>query len=247
MQARRVEDGNLKAAALLVVLGPELSANVLKHLPEDMIERLTNEVMDLGKIDESIRDSILEECYQLSLAQDYVSSGGESYASEMLQNALGKQRATEVLQRITNAAKAIPFEFIRATDPAQLTNFIQNEHPQTIALILAHLNPIQSAKILSGLEPELQTEVVIRLASMDRTTPEIVAQVEEVLKRKLSTMVTRDYSSPGGIETLVKILNQVDRGTEKAIFEYLGKINPAMSEEIRQKLEAVCLPGYNSA
>lgn len=229
-------DGKLKAAALLVSLGPELSANILKLLPEEVIERMTSEVMDLGEIDSPVRDTILEEAYQLSLAEDYVASGGVKYAAEMLQNALGKQKAGEVLEKVTNATKPIPFEFVRSTDPAQLASFIQSEHPQTIALILAHLQPLQAAQVLAGFTPELQTEVALRLASMDRTPPDVINQVEAVLRRKLSNMLTRDYASPGGIEALVKVLNNVDRATEKAIFESLDTINPVMSEEIRQHM-----------
>ncbi|MFH1485722.1 MAG: flagellar motor switch protein FliG [Chloroflexota bacterium] len=229
-------DGRLKAAALLVALGPELSANILKHLPEDFIESMTSEVMDLGELDGSVRDTILEECYQLSLAEDYVSTGGVKYAAEMLQNALGKQKAGEVLEKVTSANKPLPFEFVRSTDPAQLASFIQSEHPQTIALILAHLNPTQSAQVLSSLEAEMRTEVALRLASMDRTAPDVISQVEDVLRRKLSSMITSDYASAGGIDTLVKILNNVDRTTEKAIFESLESINPIMAEEIRENM-----------
>lgn len=229
-------DGKLKAAALLVALGPELSANILKHLPEEIIESMTSEVMDLGEIDAPVRDTILQECYQLSLAEDYVTSGGVKYAAEMLQNALGKQKAAEVLAKVTNATKPVPFEFVRATDPAQLASFIQSEHPQTIALVMAHLHPAQAAQILSGLEASLQAEVTLRLASMDRTAPSVIAQVEEVLRRKMSSVLTHDYASAGGIENLVQVLNNVDRATEKSIFAALDRVNPVMSKEIHEHM-----------
>jgi flagellar motor switch protein FliG len=226
--------GKQKAAALLIALGPELSAQVLKHLKEDDMERLTLEVVSMEKMSEELKDEVLEECYTTALARNFITSGGVEYARDMLTQAVGRQKAEEIIARMATIRRPHPFDFIKETDPAQLVSFIQNEHPQTIALILSHLPANQAASILSSLSAEQQADVAIRIAVMDRTPPEVVASVEDVLKKKLSTVLSQDYTSVGGTEFLVKVLSNVDRGTEKGILETLEEVSPELAEEVRK-------------
>jgi flagellar motor switch protein FliG len=226
--------GRQKAAALLISLGPETSAEVLKHFKESEIEALTVEVFQLEKISEEMKGQILEECYHMALARDFLTSGGMDYARDMLVRALGKERAQEVIERLAAARRPQRFAFVRDSDPSQLAQFIGSEHPQTIALILSHLQPVQAAQTMAFLTPEVRTEVALRIATMDRTPPEVVEQVEDVLKRKLSSVISRDYTSVGGTQFLVNVLTTVDRGAEKQILEYLDETNAELAAEIRK-------------
>jgi flagellar motor switch protein FliG len=226
--------GRQKAAALLISLGPEASAEVLKHFKESEIEALTVEVFQLEKIGEELKSQILEEVYHMALARDFLTSGGMDYARDMLVRALGRDRAQEVIERLAASRRPQRFAFVRDSEPSQLAQFIGNEHPQTIALILSHLQPVQAAQTMSYLTPEVRTEVALRIATMDRTPPEVVEQVEDVLKRKLSSVITRDYTSVGGTQFLVNVLTTVDRGTEKQILEYLDDTNAELAGEIRK-------------
>jgi len=233
---RQALAGKEKAAILLISLGPELSAQVLKHLREDQIEELTLEIASMRRIDPEVRDRVMEEFHQLCLAREYIAQGGIEYAREVLEQALGTQRALDIINRLTASLQVRPFDFARKTDAAQLLNFIQNEHPQTIALVTAYLQPEQAAAILSALPPEKQIDVAKRMALMDSTSPEIIQQVEQVLERKLSTLTNQEYARAGGVETVVKVLNQVDRGTEKTILEALEREEPQLAEEIKRRL-----------
>lgn len=233
---RRALAGKEKAAILLISLGPELSAKVLKHLREDQIEELTLEIASMRRIEPEVRDRVMEEFHQLCLAREYIAQGGIEYAREVLEQALGTQRALDIINRLTASLQVRPFDFARKMDAAQLLNFIQNEHPQTIALVTAYLQPEQAAAILSALPPEKQIDVAKRMALMDSTSPEIIQQVEHVLERKLSTLTNQEYARAGGVETVVKVLNQVDRGTEKTILEALEREEPQLAEEIKRRL-----------
>jgi flagellar motor switch protein FliG len=233
---RRALAGKEKAAILLISLGPELSAKVLKYLREDQIEELTLEIASMRRIEPEVRDRVMEEFHQLCLAREYIAQGGIEYAREVLEQALGTQRALDIINRLTASLQVRPFDFARKMDAAQLLNFIQNEHPQTIALVTAYLQPEQAAAILSALPPEKQIDVAKRMALMDSTSPEIIQQVEHVLERKLSTLTNQEYARAGGVETVVKVLNQVDRGTEKTILEALEREEPQLAEEIKRRL-----------
>lgn len=226
--------GRQKAAALLIALGPELSAQVLKNFRDSDVEKITLEVFGLERISEQVKDQVLQECHQMALARSFITSGGVEYARQMLENAMGKSKAEEVFARLSTARRSYPFDFVRETDPAQLANFIQGEYPQTIALILAHLNPQRAAAVVARLPEELQPEVAARLASMDRTPPEVIHQVEEVLKAKLATVLTSEVRAVGGVEFLVKVLTNADRGTEKAVLDYLDETNPDLAVEVRK-------------
>ena len=234
VHAQRSLRGRQKAAALLISLGPETSAEVLKHFKESEIEALTVEVFQLEKISEELKNQVLEECYHMAVARDFLTSGGMDYARDMLVRALGRERAQEVIERLATTRRPQRFAFVRDSDPAQLAQFIGSEHPQTIALILSHLQPTQAAQTMSYLTPEVRAEVALRIATMDRTPPEVVEQVEDVLKRKLSSVITRDYTSVGGTQFLVNLLTTVDRGTEKQILEYLDEANVELAGEVRK-------------
>jgi len=231
-----VISGRQKAAILLISLGPELSSKVFKHLREDEIEQLSLEIASVRKVTPEKKERVLEEFHNLCVAQDYISQGGIEYAREILERALGTQKAIDILQRLTATLQVRPFEFARKTEPAQLLNFIQNEHPQTIALIMAYLQPDQSAIILSALPPDVQSDVARRVATMDRTSPEVLREVEKVLERKLSSLMTQDFASAGGVEALVEVLNRVDRSTEKTIIESLEMQDPELAEEIKRRM-----------
>ncbi len=236
MQEIRKLSGRQKAAILLVALGPEISAQVFKHLDEDEIEQLTLEIANVRKVEPETKEKIVEEFHQMCLAQEYISQGGISYAKEVLEKALGQQKAYEIISRLTATLQVRPFDFARKSDPQQILNFIQNEHPQTIALVLSYLEPTQAAQILSWLPPERQSEVARRIALMESTSPEVINQVEHILEQKLSSTVTDDYTMAGGIEAVVQILNGVDRGTERTILEELEIRDPELAEEIKKRM-----------
>ncbi|WP_458119184.1 flagellar motor switch protein FliG [Paenibacillus sp. Z6-24] len=228
--------GRQKAAILLVALGPEVSAQIFKHLRDEEIEQLTLEIANVRKVESGDKDTIIAEFHQICLAQEYISQGGINYAKEILEKALGESKALEVINRLTATLQVRPFDFARKADPSQILNFIQNENPQTIALVLSYLQFEQAASILSSLPQEKQAEVARRVAVMDSTSPEIIAQIERVLEQKLSSTVTQDYTNAGGIESIVQILNGVDRGTERTILDSLEIQDPELAEEIKKRM-----------
>ncbi len=228
--------GRQKAAVFLVTLGSEISAEIFKHLREDEIEALTFEIARLDTIESEERDSVLMEFKELMMAQDFITSGGIDYARELLEKSLGSQKAVDIINRLTSSLQVRPFDFIRRTDPAHLLNFIQQEHPQTIALILAYLEPQKASIILGSLPHEIQSDVAKRIATMDRTDPNVLREVERVLEKKLSTLSSEDYTAAGGVENIVEILNMVDRSTEKTIIESLEEEDPELAEEIKKRM-----------
>jgi flagellar motor switch protein FliG len=236
--ARSIKDmnGRQKAAIFLVTLGSEISAEIFKHLREDEIETLTFEIARLDTIEPEQKDAVLTEFQELMMAAEFISSGGIDYARELLEKALGSQKAIDVINRLTSSLQVRPFDFIRRTDPAHLLNFIQTEHPQTISLILAYLEPGKAAYILQKLPHDVQSDVAKRIASMDRTSPEVLREVERVLEKKLSTLSSEDFTAAGGVDSIVGILNLVDRTSEKGIIEALEEDSPELAEEIKKKM-----------
>ncbi|GAS81018.1 flagellar motor switch protein G [Paenibacillus amylolyticus] len=220
----------------MITLGPEVSAQIFKHLRDEEIEQLTLEIANVRKVDSSEKDMIMAEFHQICLAQEYISQGGINYAREILEKALGSSKALEVINRLTATLQVRPFDFARKADPNQILNFIQNESPQTIALVLSYLQFEQAAAILSSLPQEKQADVARRVAVMDSTSPEVISQVERVLEQKLSSTVTQDYTNAGGIESIVQILNGVDRGTERTILDSLEIQDPELAEEIKKRM-----------
>ena len=237
--AKNSEDkltGLQKAAILLIVLGPERSSNIFKHLKEEEIEELTLEIANTRSITPQLKESVIDEFYEICLAQQYIAEGGIGYARELLEKALGSDKALDVIGKLTASLQVKPFEFVRKTDAAQLLNFIQDEHPQTIALILSYLSASQAALIISALPPDRQSDVAKRIAVMDRTSPDVIKEVEKVLESKLASLINQDYTIIGGVDAVVDILNTVDRGTEKHIMETLEIEEPELADEIRKKM-----------
>ncbi len=228
--------GVQKAAILLIALGPEMSSKIFKHLKDEEIEQLTLEIANTRSVAPQVKNDILDEFYEVCLAQQYIAEGGIGYAKDLLDKALGEERAQEVIGRLTASLQVRPFEFVRKADPSQLLNFIQDEHPQTVALILSYLPASQSAAVIGSLPPEKQADVAKRIAMMDRTSPDVIKEVENVLERKLSSLVNQDYTIVGGVDSIVNILNTVDRSTEKHIMETLEVEEPELADEIRRKM-----------
>ena len=225
-----------KASILLIALGPEKSSEIFKHLKDEEIEQLTLEIANTRSVPPEIKDEVLDEFYDICLAQQYISEGGINYAKDLLEKALGPERAQGVIGKLTASLQVRPFEFVRKTDAGQLLNFIQDEHPQTIALILSYLPPAQSAAVISSLPPDKQSDVAKRIAQMDRTSPDVIKEVENILEKKLNSLVNQDYTIVGGVDAIVEILNTVDRGTEKHIMENLEIEEPELADEIRRKM-----------
>ncbi|MBE5849002.1 MAG: flagellar motor switch protein FliG [Lachnospiraceae bacterium] len=228
--------GLQKAAILLIALGPERSALIFKHLKEEEIEDLTLEIANTRSVTPQAKEEVINEFYGVCLAQQYIAEGGITYAKELLEKALGNEKALDVIGKLTASLQVKPFEFIRKTEASQLLNFIQDEHPQTIALILSYLNPGQAALIISALPPDRQSDVAKRIAMMDRTSPDVIKEVEKILESKLSSLVNQDYTIIGGVDAVVDILNTVDRSTEKHIMETLEIDEPELADEIRKKM-----------
>jgi flagellar motor switch protein FliG len=228
--------GRQKAAILLISMGPDVSANVYRHLSEEEIEKLTLEISGVRKVDSRAKEEVLDEFHQIALAQDYIAQGGIAYAKEILEKALGSDDAANIINRLTSSLQVKPFDFARKADPAQILNFIQNEHPQTISLVLSYLDPAQAGQILSELPQDMQADVARRIALMDSTSPEVINEVEQILERKLSATVTQDYTNTGGIEAVVEVLNGVDRSTERTILDALEIQDPELAEEIKKRM-----------
>lgn len=223
-----------KAAILLIGLGDELAAEVMKHLSQDEIERLSIEIARKDHVPPSLQEAVEEEFEQLAMARQYIAQGGVEYARTVLEKALGRQKAEEILDRVLSSMKVRPFDSLREADPNQLFQFLQKEHPQTIALVLVHLPPQKAAAILSALPPELQADVALRIITMDRTTPEVIEQVETLLSRKISTIGALETAPVGGPKSLVDMLNNADRSTEKTILDALAESNPEMADAVKQ-------------
>ena len=229
-------NGREKAAILLIALGPEKSALIFKHLKESEIESLTLEIANTQMVLPEVKDAVLEEFYQVCLAQQYIAEGGIAYAKSILDKALGENKAFEVLSKLTVSLQVRPFDFLRKIDPNQISNFLQGELPQTIALILAHLRPKQAADVIVSLVPEKQAEVARRIAIMEGTSPEVTKEIEKVFEKKISALMTEDFTQAGGVDAIVEILGSVDRTTEKHIIETLEVEDVELAEEIRRRM-----------
>ncbi|WP_033829224.1 flagellar motor switch protein FliG [Bacillus andreraoultii] len=236
MAGKKGLTGKQKAAILLISLGPDASASIYKHLTEEEIEKLTLEISTIKNVTADKKVEVIEEFHNLALAQDYITQGGIGFAKIILEKALGEEQATSILNRLTSSLQVRPFDFARKADPNQILNFIQNEHPQTIALILSYLDATQASQILSNLPEEMQADVARRIALMESTSPEVIYEVEQILEQKLSATLTHDYTQTGGIESIVEVLNGVDRTTERTILEDLEKKDPALAEEIKKRM-----------
>jgi flagellar motor switch protein FliG len=225
-----------KAAILLMAIGPDLAGNVVRHLQEEHTEQLTLELARLEKVTPDQRASVINEFFEQAKAQQFIAEGGVNQARQVLESAYGPERAEEIIKRIVAAMQVVPFEFLKHADPSQVLSFIQDEHPQTIALILAYM-PVQgAAAILSKLAPEQRTEVAARIAMMEQTPPEVIKRVEQVLEKKVSSIISQEMTQAGGPKALVDLLNRVDRSTERLIIENLADTSPELAETVRNMM-----------
>lgn len=229
--------GVQKAAILFITLGPEAASGIIKRLSEPEIQKITYEIANITSVKQNQRTEILSEFIEMNKAKDYILEGGFEYAKNILGKALGSQKANEILEKVSEATQQYrPFAIARKADAHQLLNVISNEHPQTIALILCYLQADKAAQIVAELSEDIQTEVAFRVATMDNTSPMVIKEIEKVLNSKLSTVVRTDMTTLGGVETLVDMLNQVDRTTEKNITEGLEREDPELAEKIKQSM-----------
>lgn len=230
--------GRRKAAALLITLGKERSSEVLRHMSDEDIERLTWEISAMGELHADLRRKVIEDFEEAAVANNVISIGGLDYAEELLRMALGDDKAHELIDRLSASSPQVPFGFMRHLNVAQLVNFLSNEHPQTVALLISFLSHEKAAQVLSALEPDVAADVARRVANMERANPEIVAEVESVLRRKLSSVLqpARDTQPVGGIEVLVELLKQSNRMTEKTIIETLEEQEPDLAMELKKRM-----------
>ena len=229
--------GVRKAAILMIQLGSDLAAAVLSRLDVNEVEAISAEVARLESVDAEESGEVMSEFRDLLTARTHIAQGGLAYAQKLLEQSLGAERAASIIDRINAAAVQRPFRFLRGVDPAQLRSFIADEHPQVIALVLAHLSPDIASMMLSGLPSEQQTQVAHRIAVMDRTSPDIVAAVEKTLERKLSSMLQpTEMRRVGGVDPLVTIINRSDRSTERQIVEGLEALDPQLAEEVKSRM-----------
>ena len=229
--------GLRKAAVLLVQIGKEHSAQIMKALSDSEVEELTGEIARLQAIEPDVAESVLREFKQLAAARHYFAQGGLKYATEVLEASMGPDRAAEILSRLSVITLEMPFEFLQRVDPQMVLSFLQEEHPQTITLVLAHMQAEQAAAVLTGLPALVQADIAHRLAVMDRTSPDIIKLVESQLRRRLSTVLQpREYSAVGGLMPLVDIINHSDRNTERLILEGLAAVDSELAEEVRARM-----------
>lgn len=228
--------GIQKVAILLVGLGPEVSIEIFKQLTEPEIDQLTMEISNVRQLKNSQTERVINEFYEMILAQDYMNEGGLVYARNILEQALGKDKAMDTISRLSNRLQVKPFSFARKADPNQILNILQHEQAQTIALVLSYLDAKQSSKILAELPSGKQAEVARRIALMESTSPDVIHQVEQILERKLTATGSQDYTATGGVEAIVRVLSNVDRSTEKSILGELEKDNPELVSEIKKRM-----------
>ena len=229
--------GVQKAAILFITLGPEVSSGILKKLPEAEIQKITYEIANITSVTSEQREGILNEFLQINKAREYIIEGGMDYARELLSKALGPHRANEILEKVSEATQQYrPFSIARKADAHQLLNVITYEHPQTIALILCCLQPEKAAQVMAELPEGTQSEVAYRIATMSTTSPMVIKEIEKVLESKLSSVVRTEMTTLGGVETLVDILNQVDRTTERNITESLEREDAELADRVKSSM-----------
>jgi flagellar motor switch protein FliG len=228
--------GRKKAAVLLVSLGPDRAAEVFKHLRDDEIETLSLEMAKLQRVDAFTQATVLEELAATVEAYDSLLAGGVDYAREVLERALGPERALEIIGRLSSVIEMRPFEFLRRTPAEQLVTFLRNESPQTVALVIANLHTTLASQVLANLPSADQAEIAIRIARMGETAPDVVKQVESVMKKKLDSVVQQEYSVAGGIKSLAEILNHTDRSTERNVLDSLTEADEELAAEVRRLL-----------
>lgn len=225
-----------KAAQIVISLGTDTASSIYKHLQEDEVEKLTYEITRQQSVPPEVADEVIEEFYDLCVAQKVYLEGGITYAKNVLEKAYGVQQGSALLDRVTKTLRTKAFEFIRKADYKSLMNMMMNEHPQTIALILSYARADQASSIIAELPENIKVDVVERIARMDRTSPDVIRQVEAILEKKFESIVSVDLLEIGGVNYIAEIMNKIDRGTEKQIFDELGRKDPKLTEEIRKRM-----------
>jgi flagellar motor switch protein FliG len=229
--------GRRKAAILLVSLGSKGAADVFRHLPNEMIEQLTVEMAKMQAVEPEYASTVMQEMVDTAYARGYLAEGGLRFAREVLEQSVGSQRAGEILNRLSVVIEQTPFEFLRNTPADQIAAFLRNEHPQTVAMVVAQLpNTALAAKVMELLDAELQADVAMRIAMMGQTSPDVVKEVAQVMERKLETVLQREWAAAGGVRSLAAILNAANRSTERNILEHLGNENDEVANEVRSLL-----------
>lgn len=228
--------GGQKSALLIIALGEEVASKLYSHLTDSELEDLTMQIANIGTVDNELFNEVFEDFYETIIAEKYISEGGVDYARELLEKALGADKADSVVHKLSTFLQVTPFDFIRRSDPSNLANFLRNEHPQTIALVMAYLKPYQAAQVLGSLPLNVRTDVIRRIALMDRTSPEVIREVERILEKNLSSVMTQELTTAGGVNSVVEILNNVDRSSEKSILESMEKDDPDLATEIKNKM-----------
>lgn len=229
--------GRRKAAILLVSLGSHGAAEVFKHLPEEAIEKLTIEMARIRDVATEEADSVHREMLENAFARGYLANGGVGYAREVLEKAVGQARADEILSRLATMIEQTPFEFLRSTPPDQIWNFLRGEHAQTVALVLANLPTTDlAAKVIQLMPAEAQSDVAIRIAMMNQTSPDVVKDVANVMKERLQTILQQEYAVAGGVQSLADIISAADRTTERIILEHLSEEDEQLADEVRALL-----------
>ena len=229
-------DGVLKSAILLLLLDADSAGRLLKEMPTETVEEVTRALAALGDVPKELGQGVISEFYSLAMAQGYVREGGLDYARNLLKNSLDPKTADKVIQQIQTQVQKTPFAFLQKTESENLLTFIQEEHPQTIALIVSHLPHHKASEVLIGLPPAKQIEVVRRVANMEQTNPEVIREVESALESRLSNMIGTSSEKVGGVETVAEILNLVDRSTERSIMQGVESEDPDLVEEIRRRM-----------
>lgn len=224
--------GKRKAAIFLACMGSDKASRIMSSLSDEEVEELTLSLSGLDSVDSNVRTAVIDEFYEMAVANKIVTQGGIDYARGLLEKAFGPDRTVEILTRLQTNLQDVPFQFLKKADPGQIVTFIQDEHPQTISLILAHLPSVTAAMILSALSQEVQADVVMRIATMERTPPEVVREVERVLERKMAAVFTQGFTFAGGVKDVAEILNSIDRAAEKTIMSSLEETDPELAEEI---------------
>ncbi len=228
-------DGLRKAAILVVVLGPEVSSSILRHLNEDEVDMISREVALMDTVPPEQAEKVLEECYQMHLAHSYVIKGGVDYARTVLLNAFGPEQAQRLLDRLmkTLGSESASFDALQKADPQQLAKFIHKEHPQTVALVLSHLNPTQAAALLFSLPAEMRADVALRMANLDQISPEVAGKIASLIGQKLKALGELSRESYGGVKAVAEMMNRLDSATSKEVLESIEENDAQLAEQIR--------------
>ncbi len=228
--------GSRKAAVLLMAVGSQQAATLLRYLRRSEVEAITMEIANLKRVDGQVVDDVVTEFYEMSKAEQQLAEGGIDMARDMLERAFDGPRAQEILQRLTGFLQRRPFEVLRKADPSQVMTLMMNEHPQTIAVVLAYMDPTQASAVLSSLDAELQSDVARRIAVMGRAAPEVIKEIEQLMEKKLTNLAAEEISGAGGINAIVPILNNTDRTSERLILQRLEEFDPELADEIRNRM-----------